>query len=55
VKKLIRAVEQTDEDLLAKILDSGAKTSNTLKYLELGIYPIIFEFMKRKMLFCNIF
>ena len=49
--KDIRALEQTDEDLLAKILDSGAKTSNTLKYLELGIYPIRFEIMKRKILF----
>ena len=53
--KDITALEQTDEDLLAKILDSGAKTSNTFKYLELGIYPIRFEIMKRKILFLQYF
>ena len=49
--KDIRALEQTDEYLLAKILDTGAKTSNTFKYLELGIYPLRFEIMKRKIMF----
>ena len=47
----IRALERTDEILLSKILESGSNTSNTFKYLELGIYPIRFEIMKRKLIF----
>ena len=50
-EKDIRGLERTDEILLSKILDSEANTSNTLKYLELGIYPIRFEIMKRKIIF----
>ena len=47
----IRALEQTDEHLLGKILESDSNTSNTFKYLELGIYPIRFEIMKRKVIY----
>ena len=38
------------ESFLSKILECEANTSNTIKYLELGIYPIRFELMKRKIL-----
>ena len=51
--KNIRALEQIDEMLLSKILGCQSKTSNTLKYLELGIQPIRFEIMKRKLLFLH--
>jgi hypothetical protein len=50
-EKNIRGLEQTDEILLAKILESDSNTSNILKYLELGIYPIRFEIMKREVIF----
>ena len=36
---------------MSKILDSAANTSNAFKYLELGIYPVRFEIMKRKLLY----
>ena len=49
----IRALEQTDEILLSKILDCEANTSNVVKYLELGVCPIRFEIMKRKLLFLH--
>ena len=51
--KNIRSLEQTDEILLAKILDSEANTSNVFKYLELGVYPVRYEIMKRKILFLH--
>lgn len=47
----IRGLEQTDEILLSRILDSEANTSNIFKYLELGVCPVRFEIMKRKILF----
>ena len=47
----IRSLEQIDEQLLSRILDSEANTSNAMKYVELGLYPIRFELMKRKFLF----
>ena len=47
----IRRLEQTDEILLSKILGCDSNTSNVFKYLELGIYPVRFEIMKRKVLF----
>ena len=47
----IRELEKTDEILLSKILECEANTSNTFKYLELGIVPIRFEIMKRKIIF----
>ena len=47
----IRGLEQTDEMLLSKILESEANTSNVFKYLELGIYPVRFEIIKRKIIF----
>ena len=37
--------------LLSKILESAANTSNIIKYLELGVYPLCFELMKRKTIF----
>ena len=49
----IRSLEQTDEILLSKILESSANTSNAFKYLELGIYPIRFEIMKRKIVYLH--
>ena len=49
--KNIRALEQTDEMLLSKILEAEENTSNTIKYLELGVYPLRFEIMKRKAIF----
>ena len=49
--KDVRILEQCDEILLGKILDCEANTSNALKYLELGIVPIRFEIMKRKLAF----
>ena len=49
--KNIRGLEQTDEILLSRILESDANTSNIFKYLELGILPVRFEIIKRKILF----
>ena len=51
IEKDIRALEQTDEILLTKILDCDYKTSHVFKYLELGIYPLRFELMKRSIIF----
>ena len=48
-EKDIRILEQCDEMLLGKILECEANTSNALKYLELGIVPIRFEVMRRKL------
>ena len=47
----IRKLEQIDEMLLTKILDSETCTSNAMKYLELGVVPLRFEIMKRKLMF----
>ena len=47
----IRSLEQTDTNLISKVLGSEANTSNIFKYLELGVYPVRFEIMKRKVLF----
>ena len=50
--KDIRGLEQSDSEiLLSKILDFEANSSNTFKYLELGIAPLRFEIIKRKILF----
>ena len=49
--KDVRILEQCDEILLTKILDCDANTSNALKYLELGIFPVRFEIMRRKIAF----
>ena len=46
--KDVRILEQCDEILLSKILSSDSNTSNAFKYLELGIVPVRFEIMKRK-------
>ena len=50
-EKDIRILEQCDKMLLGKILECEANTSNALKYLELGIVPIRFEIMRRKLAF----
>ena len=50
-EKDVRILEQCDENLLTKILGCDYKSSNTFKYLELGIVPIRFEIMKRKLSF----
>ena len=47
----IRSLEQIDETLLSRILECEPNTSNAMKYLELGLYPIRFELMKRNILF----
>ena len=47
----IRSLEQMDESLLSKILECEGNTSNAMKYLELGVYPIRFELKKRKILY----
>ena len=49
--KDVRILEQCDEALLARILECDGNSSNTFKYLELGVVPIRFEIMKRKLLF----
>ena len=49
--KDVRILEQCDEILLTKILDCDANTSNALKYLELGIFPVRFKIMRRKIAF----
>ena len=49
--KDIRSLEQTDEILLSKLTESEANTSNTFKYLELGVMPLSFEIMERKILY----
>ena len=47
----IRSLEQTDEILLTKILDCDANSSNVHKYLELGIHPVRYKIMKKKVQF----
>ena len=48
-EKDVRILEKCDEILLSRILDCDANTSNALKYLELGIVPVRFEIMRRKL------
>ena len=50
-EKDVRALEQTDEILLSRILGCDSNTSNVFKYLELGVYPLRFEIMKRTVIF----
>ena len=50
-EKDVRILEQCDEILLTRILDCDGNTSNALKYLEMGILPIRYEIMKRKLSF----
>ena len=47
----IRSLEQIDESLLSKILECDGNTSNAMKYLELGVYPIRYELRKKKILY----
>ena len=47
----LRKLEQADEILLARILGCDANTNNVFKYLELGVKPVRFEIMKRKLIF----
>jgi hypothetical protein len=47
-EKDVRMLEQCDEILLTKILDCDGKTSNAMKYLELGAVPVRFEIIKKK-------
>ena len=49
--KDIRGLEQTDEILLFKIIEAEVNTSNAYKHLELGILPLRFKIMRRKVLF----
>ena len=50
-EKDVRMLEQCDEVLLSRIMECDSNSSNTLKYLELGVIPIRFEIMKRKLMF----
>jgi hypothetical protein len=50
-KKDVRILEQCDEILLSNILDCDSNTSNAIKYLDLGVLPIRYEIMKRKLAF----
>ena len=50
-EKDIRMLEQCDEVLLSRIIECDKNSSNALKYLELGVIPIRFEIMKRKLMF----
>ena len=50
-EKDIRSLEQSDEILLSRILDCDAHTSNVAKYLELGVVPVKFEIIKRKIIY----
>ena len=45
----VRILEQCDDMLITKILECDGKGSNALKYLDLGVIPIRFEIMKRKL------
>ena len=49
--KDIRILEKCDEILLSKVLEYEANTSNAIKYLDLGILPIQYEIMRRKLAF----
>ena len=50
-EKDVRILEQCDEFLLSRILECDGNSSNAFKYLELGVIPIRFEIMKRKLMF----
>jgi hypothetical protein len=50
-EKNIRKIKQTYEILLSNNQDADSNSSNVFKYLELGIYPVRFEIMKRKVVF----
>ena len=50
-EKDIRILERCDEILLSKILGSDSNSSNAMKYLDLGVAPLRFEIMKRKLSF----
>ena len=49
--KIKKEIPSMDANLLLKILECDANTSNAMKYLELGVYPIRYELMKRKILY----
>ena len=49
----IRTLEKTDEILLSTVLECEANTSNAFRYLKLGVYPVRYEIMKRKILFLH--
>ena len=50
-EKDVRILEKCDEILLSKVLECEANTSNAIKYLDLGILPIRYEIMRRKLAF----
>jgi hypothetical protein len=50
-EKDIRSLEQSDEILLSRILDCASNTSNVAKYLELGVLPVKYEIIKRKIIY----
>ena len=50
-EKDVRILKKCDEILLKKIIDCDTYSSNALRYLELGIVPVRFEIIKRKLAF----
>ena len=52
-EKDVRILEQCDEMLLTRILECDGRSSNPLKYLELGAVPIRFQIMRRKLAFLH--
>ena len=49
----VRKLEQTDEMLQSRILGCDANTTNIFKYLELGIAPVRFDIMKKRLCSCK--
>ena len=47
--KDVRILEKCDEMLLTRVLDCDSNSSNAMKYLELGVVPVRFEIMRRKL------
>ena len=47
--KDVRILEKCDEILLTRVLDCDSNSSNAMKYLDLGVVPVRFEIMRRKL------
>ena len=52
-KTEIETLEQLDEELLRKILETGKSTPKVMLYLEMGCVPIRFIIQKRRLMFLN--
>ena len=51
--KDVRILEKCDEILLTRVLDCDSNSSNAMKYLDLGVVPVRFEIMRRKLGFLH--